>query len=177
MNWLDFTLIAVIAIGTLLGVWTGPLWQVYRVFSIILAVVSSYFLHKLLRGIFGGMFTPAVSDILSYAVVFFVVLLLTYAIGSLYRSFFTRRKFGANGRILGGGIALIKTTLICCIIISGISFMENNGTSEVINNSFIAHNLDKGTRDIISRVPQSLKQGPPANGNLMTKNKTTHEKE
>ncbi|ODS33608.1 MAG: hypothetical protein SCARUB_01271 [Candidatus Scalindua rubra] len=157
MNWLDLTLIAVMAIGTIFGIMTGPLWQIYRILSVALSVAAAFLLHKLLSNILYGISSAKVSNILGYAITFGVILIITYAIGNLFRAFLTKRKFGISGRIIGGGISFIKTALTCCIIISGVSFLGNNQTGKTISNSLIAHNLDKGSKVVISKFPQNVK--------------------
>ncbi len=157
MNWLDFTLIGVISLGTLFGIITGPLWQIYRISSVAFSVAASLLLHRLLTSIIKEIFSPKVSSMLGYAVVFGVVLIVTYAAGNLFRKFLTKRKFGMNGRLIGGGVSFIKTVITCCVIIAGVSFWGNSQTRTTIDESLIAKNLDKGTKKVIPLFPQEIK--------------------
>ncbi len=157
MNWLDFTLIGVIATGTLFGVITGPLWQIYRISSVAISVAAAFLFHNLLGNILDGLFSPELSDALGYAIIFGVILVTTYAIGNLFRKFLTKRKFGFSGRIIGGGISFTKTIMTCCIIIAGVSFWGNERTGETIGNSLVANNIKEVTKKVISRVPQDVK--------------------
>ncbi|MGR3175811.1 MAG: CvpA family protein [Candidatus Scalindua sp.] len=157
MNWLDFLLIGVIATGTLFGVITGPLWQIYRISSVAISLAAALLFHKLLSNILTGIFSPEISDALGYAVIFGVILILTYAIGNLFRKFITKRKFGFSGRLIGGGISFTKTVMTCCIIIAGVSFWGNERTGETIGNSLVANNIKKVTEKVVSRVPQNVK--------------------
>lgn len=157
MNWLDFTLIGVVATGTALGILTGPLWQIYRISSVALSVATTILLHNLLGRILNGIFSQKISDILGYVVTFGVILIITYAIGNLFRKFLTKRKFGISGRIIGGGISFTKTVLTCCIVIAGVSFLGNDQTGEAITNSMIANKLYMETKKVISRIPLDIK--------------------
>ncbi len=157
MSWLDFTLIGVITIGTLFGIITGPLWQIYRISSVALSVAAALLLHRLLSSIIKEVFSPKVSSILGYAVIFGITLVVTYAVGNLFRKFLTKRKFGMSGRLIGGGISFTTTVVTCCIIIAGVSFWGNSQTRETIDNSLIAKNLDKGTKKVIPLFPQEIK--------------------
>ena len=157
MNWLDFILIGVIAMGTLFGIISGPLWQIYRISSVALSIAVALIIHKLLSSIMKEIFSPKVSSILGYAVVFGVVLIVTYAVGNLFRRFLTKRKFGMSGRLIGGGISFTKTVIMCCVIIAGVSFWGNNQTRGKIDNSLIAKNLDKFTKKVIPLFPQEIK--------------------
>ncbi len=177
MNWLDYTLIIVIATGTVFGILTGPLWQIYRICSVAIAVVAAFFLYKILGGILDGIFNHEITNLLGGSIVFVVILILTYALGNLFKSFLTKRKFGISGRILGGGVAFIKTVLTCCVIISMVSFIENNRAGEIINNSLIANNLNKGTRAVISKAPQDLKEKSLAKTKVMLKDKNNSRRE
>ncbi len=177
MNWLDYTFIIVIATGTVFGMLTGPLWQIYRICSVAIAAVAAFLLYEILGNILDGIFNHEISNLLGGSIVFVVILILTYALGNLFKSFLTKRKFGISGRILGGGCALIKTVLTCCIFISMVSFMENNRAGEIINNSLIANNLDKGTRAVISKAPQDLKEKTLAKKKVMLKDKNNSRRE
>ena len=157
MNWLDFTLIGVLAMGTLFGIVTGPLWQIYRISSVALSIAATLLLHKVLSSIIKEIFNPKVSSILGYAVIFGVTLVVTYAVGNLFRRFLTKRKFGMSGRLIGGGISFTKTVITCCVIIVGVSFWGNNQTRKTIDDSLIAKNLDKGTKTVIPLFPQEIK--------------------
>ncbi len=157
MNWLDITLIGVIAAGTLFGITTGPLWQFYRILSVSLAIAAAVLLHKLLDSVLNDIFSPKSSSILGYAVIFGVTLIVTYAIGNFFRKFLTKRKFGFKGRLMGGGISFTKTVLTCCVIIAGVSYWGNDQTGKTIENSFIANNLDKGIKAVIPLFPQNIK--------------------
>jgi len=157
MNWLDFTLIGVMAMGTLFGIITGPLWQIYRITSVVFSIAVALLLHKLLSSIIKEIFSPKVSNILGYAVVFGVTLVVTYAIGNLFRKFLIKRRFGVNGRLIGGGISLTKTVITCCVIIAGASFWGDNQARKTIDESLIAKNLGNGIQTVIPLFPQEIK--------------------
>ncbi len=157
MNWLDFTLIGVIATGTFFGIITGPLWQIYRLSSVALSAAVAFLLRSLTGSILGGIFSSEISVALGFAIVFGVILITTYAIGNLFRKFLTKRKFGFSGRLIGGSISFTKTVMTCCIIIAGISVWGNERTGETIGNSLVANNIKKVTKKVISRVPQDVK--------------------
>ncbi len=143
--------------GTLFGIITGPLWQIYRIASVIMAIAVSLLLHKLLSSIIKEIFNPKVSSILGYAVVFGVTLVVTYAVGNLFRKFLTKRKFGMSGRLIGGGISFTKTVITCCVILAGVSFWGSNHARKTIDDSPIAKILDKGTKKVIPLFPQEIK--------------------
>ena len=143
--------------GTLFGIISGPLWQIYRISSVALSVAASLLLHRLLSSIIKGIFSPKVSSILGYAVIFGITLIVTYVVGNLFRKFLIKRKFGMSGRLIGGGISFTKTVVTCCVIIAGVSFWGNSQTRKTIDESMIAKNLDKGTKKVIPLFPQEIK--------------------
>ncbi len=157
MNWLDFILIGVIATGTLFGIITGPLWQIYRISSVAISVAAAFLFHNLLGSTLNGIFSSEISVALGFAIVFGVILIATYAIGNLFRKFLTKRKFGFSGRLIGGFISFTKTILTCWIIIAGISFWGNERTGEIIGNSLVANNIEKVSKKMIPMIPQDVK--------------------
>jgi uncharacterized membrane protein required for colicin V production len=177
MNWLDFTLIGVITMGTLFGIVTGPLWQIYRISSVALSVAAALLLHKLLSSIMEEVFSPKISSILGYAVIFGITLIVTYAVGNIFRRFLTKRKFGMTGRLIGGGISFTKTVITCCVIIAGVSFWGNSQTKNTIDGSVIAKNLDKGTKKVIPLFPQEIKDMAIAEKEVSEKKEISEEKQ
>ncbi len=168
MSWLDFTLIGVVTMGTLFGIITGPLWQIYRISSVALSIAAALLFHRLLSSIIKEIFSSKISSILGYAVIFGIILVVTYAAGNLFRRFLTKRKFGMSGRLIGGGVAFIKTAITCCVIVGGVSFWGNDQTRKAIDESPIARTLDKGTKKVIPLFPQEIKD-------MATDEKEVHE--
>ncbi len=177
MNWLDFTLIGVLAMGTLFGIVTGPLWQIYRISSVALSIAVALIIHKLLSSIMKEVFSPKISSILGYAVIFGITLIVTYAVGNIFRRFLTKRKFGMTGRLIGGGISFTKTVITCCVIIAGVSFWGNSQTKNTIDGSVIAKNLDKGTKKVIPLFPQEIKDMAIAEKEVSEKKEIGEEKQ
>ena len=177
MNWLDYTLIGVITMGTLFGIVTGPLWQIYRISSVALSVAAALLLHKLLSSIIKEVFSPKISSILGYAVIFGITLIVTYAVGNIFRRFLTKRKFGMSGRLIGGGISFTKTVITCCVIIAGVSFWGNNQARKILDESMIAKNLDKGTKKVIPLFPQEIKDMAIAEKEVSEKKEIGEEKQ
>ncbi|GAX62171.1 hypothetical protein SCALIN_C28_0375 [Candidatus Scalindua japonica] len=163
--------------GTLFGIITGPLWQIYRITSVVLSITVALFLHKLLSGIIKEIFSPKVSGILGYAVIFGITLVVTYAVGNLFRKFLTKRKFGMSGRLIGGGISFTKTVITCCVIIAGVSFWGNDQTRKTIDNSLVAKNLDKGTKNVIPLFPQEIKDMAIDGKEVSEEKETSEEKQ
>ncbi|MBS1259319.1 MAG: hypothetical protein MAG551_02389 [Candidatus Scalindua arabica] len=157
MDWLDFTLIGVIATGTFFGIITGPLWQIYRLSSVALSAAVAFLIRGLTGNILNGIFSSEISVALGFAIVFGVILITTYAVGNLFRKFLTKRKFGFSGRLIGGFISFTKTVLTCWIIIAGVSFWGNERTGEIIGNSLVANNIEKVTQKVVPRIPQDVK--------------------
>lgn len=154
MNWLDYVIIGITGAGAVFGILSGPLWQAYRICSIILAGVAAFFLNGPVNSILN---IPEMSNLTGYVIVFAIVIILSYVIGTFFQSFLTKKKFKFRGRIIGGGFGFIITLLACCVIISSVSFFGNQEVKQIINDSIIAYNLDKGTKAVISRVPEDIK--------------------
>jgi len=158
MNWLDYALIAILTLGVVFGILTGPLWQAYRIFSIIISVAAAILLNNVTSSLFSGSLDPEASGILAYVAVFVAFLILTYIIGKLLKFILLKWKFGIGGRILGGGIGFLRIILLCGAVILVVPFSGNNRAQEIVNGSLIASNLEKGARKVISTVPQNFKE-------------------
>ena len=67
MNWLDYALIAIIALGVAFGMLTGPLWQAYRLLSVIISIAAAILLNKITSNLLSGFLNPEASGIKAVA--------------------------------------------------------------------------------------------------------------
>ncbi len=58
-----------------------------------------------------------------------------------------------------------------------VSFMGNNKSGEIINNSLIANNLDKGARAVVSKAPQDIKEKSLAKKKIILKDENNSRRE
>ena len=78
---------------------------------------------------------------------------------------------------MGGSISFTKTVLTCCVIIAGVSYWGNDQTGKTIENSFIAKNLDKGTKAVIPLFPQNIKDMSIVEKKISKEKETSKEKQ
>lgn len=160
MYWLDSVLLIVLAIGATLGAWTGLLRQVARVVTLVVAIyacihfqdVASRVLVKYVEAP-----SPVLLQILSYVLIFVVVLALGLVITYLLDKLLVVAKLKPMDRILGSLVGLLKAALIAGALLLGFTIYSTEGTDEVMSRSKIAPVLLRGMRIVIVAVPDRIK--------------------
>jgi membrane protein required for colicin V production len=122
MYWLDTLLLALIALGAILGFFSGFLWQVGRILTLVLALfatvasndtASRFCQEQLLRDA-----DPRVSQVVAYVAVFLLVYIVLYLATRLLYEGIRATELVVFDRLLGGVFGAGKMALVlglCCL--------------------------------------------------------------
>jgi membrane protein required for colicin V production len=161
MHWLDFSLLALLAVGAGLGYWSGLLMQVARLLCFAVAVCATLlfnepvtqFLHdhvirdahiNLLRGI-------------SYVLVFLATYIALFALSRLLYKVVRETKLEFLDRLAGAALGAIKMILILAPVCALLAYLSLPTTDEWLNRSTIAPVLARGVNIAVVLVPEKYK--------------------
>ncbi len=154
-NWLDITIIVILAIVIARGLWTGFSMAVSTFFGVILGfwVAAQQFPFVSMK------LSPFIHDelwrsLISFALLFLVVYLAFLTAGIILRGFFRVIKLGWMDRILGGVVGLAKGLIFSGVIIFVMTLVLPEG-SPLLKKSVLYPKL--------SRIAQTLNNLAPAN--------------
>ena len=156
MNWIDYTIFAVLFFSTALGLASGPVLQLLRIGCLLLSFFAAIFFHGILVGILKGIFTPSTASLLSYFIVFGVAFIATYIFTDILKRIMGRWKMGFGLRLFGALLGILKGLVFCGVIIFGVLLFCAKPTCDKVNASKIANQIGKGMQTMVSIVPESV---------------------
>jgi uncharacterized membrane protein required for colicin V production len=158
MTWIDYSLLAILFLTTLFGLWSGLWWQIYRIMSLALAYVLAVRFHSIGDKLCEGVLNEKTAKVAGCVLVFVVALGATYLFGKFVKKVFGTRP-GILGRVFGGILGLSKGALICSVI--AFCLLEYNiaGQKEDLQISPITSTFASAGEIIAYIVPDRLRVG------------------
>jgi len=156
MNWIDYTIFAVLFFAAAFGLASGPVLQLLRIGCLLVSFFAAIFFHVILVGILKGIFTPSTASLLSYFIVFGVTFIATYIFTDILKRIMGKWKTGFGLRLFGALLGILKGLVFCGVIIFGILLFCIKPTCDKVNASKIASQIAKGMQTIVSIVPESV---------------------
>jgi membrane protein required for colicin V production len=121
MNWLDASIVIVIALGAGFGAATGAFWQVARAVMVAVGVVASLRWGGWMAGILEGRFSPGAAAVLGYALAFFFAWLAVYLLSLLVDGTLKVSELKWADRLAGGVLGGAKGALAVLVALAGLS--------------------------------------------------------
>jgi uncharacterized membrane protein required for colicin V production len=156
MNWIDYTIFAVLFFSTALGLASGPVLQLLRIGCLLVSFFAAIFFHSILGSAMKGIFTPATANLLSYFIVFGVAFIATYIFTDILKRVMERWKIGFGLRLFGALLGILKGLVFCGVVIFGVLLFCAKPTCDKVNTSKIASQIGRGMQTIVSVVPESV---------------------
>lgn len=158
MTWFDYALLAILFLATIIGLWSGLWWQIYRIVSLVLAYILAVRFHDIGDRICEKVLDEKTAKVAGCVLVFVVVFGATYLFGKLAKKVFGMRP-GIFGHLYGGILGLFKGALICSVI--AFCMLEYNiaGQKEGLQITPLTSMFARAGEIIASIVPEHLKAG------------------
>ncbi|HEX4894781.1 MAG TPA: CvpA family protein [Solimonas sp.] len=122
MNWVDYCIIGVFLLSTLLGVWRGLTREIFSVLTWVVSIGAAWLLSdRLAEALSGQIANQALREAAAAGLLFFGALalcaLITYFVVQAVRD----SRFSPMDRTLGGGIGLLRAVIAVTlfVLISG----------------------------------------------------------
>jgi len=156
MNWIDYTIFAVLFFAAAFGLASGTVLQLLRIGCLLLSFFAAIFFHSILGSVMKGIFTPSTAGLLSYFVVFGVAFIATYIFTDILKRIMGRWKMGIGLRLFGALLGILKGLIFCGVVIFGVLLFCAKPTCDKVNTSKIASQIGRGMQTIVSVVPESV---------------------
>jgi membrane protein required for colicin V production len=161
MYWLDSTILVLLAIGALVGAWTGFLWQAARIISLALslyaAILANDGVTRLLQDTILKGVDERIPHAIAYVVVFIVVYIILHQIVWLLDRFIRAVRLETMDRLLGALVGACKIGLILAAVCLGVTAYPHPLTKEVMEKSTLAPVLAEGMEMILLVIPEEYK--------------------
>lgn len=129
MNWIDVVCLIVIALFTFLGVWSGLIKSVFRLAAWVFAALGAYFAYDLVGAFIISNFDLSTGTIRMICMIggFLVPLISIYVFVFFVDKWIKKTPLNSLNRVGGGLFGLLKSLIICFLILTVISYLPLSG--------------------------------------------------
>jgi uncharacterized membrane protein required for colicin V production len=158
MNWIDIILFLVLAGGTTLGVFSGFIWQLARIISLIVAIYVTFLIQPFISSwLVGRMSNPFLANLICYIVIFAVIYLILFFIVYFIEKSISKAELTPLDRIFGAILGLLKISLICGTVLLGMVVHPGSGMNNSLKNSFFTPILLQYTKGVVFLMPRDYR--------------------
>ena len=155
MTWLDYAVLVVLAASILWGVWRGLVHEVVSVASWVLAFLAANMFAGAMGDLLPASMAPEVRVLVSFVVVFIVVLIACTIVGHVLSKMMKVAGLGPLDRTLGGvfGLARALVILLAFALVAGLTALPRQ---PAWRNSVSGEPLSKGALALRPWLPKSF---------------------
>lgn len=168
---IDIAILVLVGITAAVGFWTGFVWQVIRIISVIASIWAALVYRPVASSFLAGRVPASYRDLACTLGVFVVAMVLCYLVSYLFREVVNALKPQLTDRILGAVFGLLLGALLGAFFaFSVLEFAEEDSRILVaVENSngarlmgrFLGHALPDGLREAVEE-PEEPGVPPPA---------------
>ncbi|MEP9412254.1 MAG: CvpA family protein [Candidatus Brocadia sp.] len=156
MNWIDYSIFAILFFATVFGLASGPVLQFLRIGCLLASFFTALFFYGILSNLLKGIFTLQTASVLSYFVIFGVAFMVTYILTDLVKRILGKWEVGIGLRLFGGLLGILKGLIFCGVIIFGVLLFCSKPICDKVHASKIATQIGKGMQTIVSVIPENI---------------------
>jgi uncharacterized membrane protein required for colicin V production len=162
MHWLDTIILVLLTLGAALGFWSGFLWQIARVLSLVIALLATILVHEpathyfeehILRGA-----DRRVVEIAAYIALFLAVYLLLFIATRLAYAGIRATDLQIVDRLMGCVLGVSKMALIIGGICLGAANYPHESTKDLLEKASLAPLFAHGMEHVLVVIPEGQKE-------------------
>ena len=161
MHWLDITILVALGIGAGFGFWSGLLWQVARVLSLVLALYAAISANPYAADWVAEQWPDTGSvlcKIAAFVAIFLFVYVLLYLVTRMLHQAIKATKLELLDRILGALLGMAKMAAVVSAICAGIAAVGIPLTRDWMGKSSLAPAFARGTDVAVSLIPKEYRE-------------------
>jgi len=158
MHWLDITLLAIITVFAVVGIWRGFISQVFSVLALVVGLAAGIMFYSRLghalmeRGVVENEPMANVMAFVALVVVFYIAVQL---IGWLTAKLTGALQLGLLNRLAGGALGAVFGAMTALMLVSALGFLYSRN-NPMFKDSVVLPYLDEGSRAAKAIVPEDL---------------------
>jgi uncharacterized membrane protein required for colicin V production len=137
MNWLDASILVVLALGATLGAISGAFWQIARVAMALFGAVGALRWGWWATGLLENRFTPGAASVFGYALTFLFLYLAAYAACVLVDSGLKLSELKWLDRVMGSGLGAAKAAAAILVALAALSMYPTPEFSRDMRDSIL----------------------------------------
>lgn len=161
MTVLDFILIAILVVCSVLGFWAGLVRQLATILGIVAGVVVAArlapgFAEYLYGRLFGD---PGTARIAAYVILFLAAALGVWLLGLLVRKLLKKAELGLADRLWGGAFGVLKGVVFCwALLLAVVLLPKGSYLKQQVEESWLAPALLRVLNIAPGAFPKDLKE-------------------
>jgi membrane protein required for colicin V production len=157
VNPFDMVIVVVLGYGIIRGIFRGFIREIAAIAGVVVGFYVAYANFKTISPMLARWIpTPAYLDIVSFILLFCVVLIIITGAGILIRLIIKMALLGVFDRVLGGLFGGIKGALIVSLLfILLVSFLPPGGT-KMVTDSKLAPYVNALSRGVVAIIPNEM---------------------
>ncbi len=153
MNILDIIIIAAVIFFLIRGIFRGIVRELGSLAGVLLGIWLGNLYHPQVAVFLESFMPPGkYVPLIAFALIFLVILVVCNLLGWLFKKLFQKMLLGWVDRILGGALALLKSIVLCYLIIVLVTFLAPRD-STLVKQSRLAPFIVKTYQTIIQSIP------------------------
>ena len=153
MNILDIIIIAAIVFFLIRGIFRGIIREIGSLAGVVLGIWLANIYHPQLAELLRNFIPPGnYLPLISFALIFLVVLVLCNLLGWVFKKFFQKIFLGWLDRILGACLALLKGIALSYLMIVMVTFLSHQG-SPLVTKSRLAPVIITSYQTVVGLIP------------------------
>ena len=167
MNWADYTILAVLALSVLIGLWRGLVSEVLAIACWVAAFWLAWLFGEPLAQRFGAVDVPSVRLLLGYGLCFLVVLIAGALLAFVLRKLVAGSGLSGTDRLLGMFFGLARGWLLVtlAVLLLGFTPLPRDPWWQA---SRLLPGFQLGAEWLSARLPESVKRHVDLRGVLPT---------
>jgi uncharacterized membrane protein required for colicin V production len=175
----DIAVLILVAVTAVIGFWTGFVWQVIRIVSLIASIWVALVYGPVVASFLGTRVPPSVRGLVSVVAVFLAAMVVLFLVGYLFRDVVNALKPQLTDRILGAGFGALLGALVAAFFAFAILEYAEEGSPMAVKveestvtcliGRFLRHALPDGVRDVVDAEKKGTgapvrRESPPPEG-------------
>lgn len=156
MNWIDYTIVAILFFSALFGLANGPFLQFFGCICMLISFYTAFFFHSFLGNIIKGVFTPSTTKLVSYFIIFGVAFIITFILTDIIKRVMVKWNTRFGLRLFGALFGIFKGLIFCGVIIFSVLSFCSKPTCDTVNTSKIAARIGKGMQTMAGIIPEDV---------------------
>ncbi len=138
MNWLDASIIVILALGATFGALTGAFWQIARVAMAVFGALGALRWGGWASGLLENRFSPAVASVFGYALVFLFLYLAAFALCTIVDTGLKLSELKWLDRVTGSALGAAKACAAILVALAALSMYPTREFSSDMRSSLLA---------------------------------------
>ncbi|MDP3879565.1 MAG: CvpA family protein [Dehalococcoidales bacterium] len=154
MNWLDITLLVIIASAVFFGLKTGLIKAVFSLAGIIVGVILAGRLHTPLAGQLTFIPQPGIAEVVAFAIILIGTMIVASILARLVKWTASIVMLGWVNYLGGAAFGFVMGSLFCGALLA--SWVKYFGAAEIISQSSLANILLDRFPAVLALLPEEF---------------------